>query len=123
MTPIVPTEFTQYTPSLIINQFLKQLQNEPENTFTIYPTVLSYPSMSAKRRHIESQATIQGKADYEACNHIQAVKSKLKADGTILWLSGSLFHVGMSGSDNPWHAYIVVYIHRRLVIIDPDYTG
>ena len=125
-TTIIPAEFNEdSTSSQVLNLFLHQLQQEPTNTFTIYPAVLCYPSLAHKQRLIASQTTEERKEEYKACHHIQAIKTKLKVDGTILWLSGSLFEIGMSGGDNAasWHAYIVIYCQRRLVVVDPDYQG
>lgn len=123
MTTIIPAEFTQSTSAHTLNLFLNQLQNETNNSFTIYQNVVSYPSLSTKQNQVNSQATPDEKAEYQACHHIQAVETKLKVHGTIFWLSGNVFHVGMSGNENPWHAYIVIYSNKRIIIVDPDYEG
>ena len=119
-----PANFQDDTSSTTINAFLKQLQMEPANTtFTIYPTVLSFSSKASKNQQQSNQSTPEGQAEYQACDRIQAVKNHLQVNRTILWLSGSLFKIDMSGGDNKWHAYIVIYHQGKLIVVDPDYAG
>ena len=57
------------------------------------------------------------------CDRIGALRGSIKAAGTIVWMSGSQFHIGDKGDIDLWHAYLVVYCNREIVIIDPDYLG
>jgi len=40
-----------------------------------------------------------------------------------MWMSGSQFHIGDTGSSGLWHTYVVIYCNREVVIIDPEYGG
>ena len=122
MAALIPEHFTPQTPAQTINNFLQQL-SQKSATWKLYPRVVSYKSKQSKELHIQCQGTEEGRADYNACDPIHALKSSLRVTGTIIWLSASLFRIGQSGADNNWHAYIMVYYNREVVIVDPDYKG
>jgi len=85
--------------------------------------VVSYKSEANKQYHIARQTTDEARAEYQACDRIQVLKRTLRAKGTIVWLSGSLFHVGDTGEDDHWHSYVMIYYEREVVILDPEYVG
>ena len=63
------------------------------NTFTIHPRIVAYNSKANKIQRIATQQTAEGKGNYEACDRAQAVKTSVKATGSLFWLSGTLFKV------------------------------
>jgi hypothetical protein len=118
-----PGQFTQQTDSSTIAQFLHQLATDPTNSFHIHPHVVAFKSETSKQTHIRRQATPAMVAEYTGCDRIQALKGSIRAAGTIVWMSGSQFHIGDKGGSDLWHAYIIVYCNREIVIIDPEYLG
>jgi hypothetical protein len=123
MAAINPQTFTNNTPATILNQFLQQLAQDPQNQFTIHQRVVSYKSEANKQSHISRQTTDEARAEYQACDRIQVLKGTLRVQGTIVWLSGSLFHIGDTGADDDWHSYVMIYHEREVVIVDPEYAG
>jgi len=123
MAAIDPQAFTNNTPASILNQFLAQLAQDPQNQFIIHERVVSYKSEANKQSHIARQTTDEARAEYQACDRIQALKRTLRAKGTIVWLSGSLFRVGDTGGDDHWYSYVMIYCEREVVIVDPEYVG
>ncbi|KAF8424353.1 hypothetical protein EV426DRAFT_574019 [Tirmania nivea] len=95
-----PAHFTQETDSTTIAQFLGQLTAHPANCFTIHPRVVALKSEANKQYHIARQTTPAGVAEYQGCGRIQALKRSLRATGTIVWMSGSQFHIGDKGSSD-----------------------
>ncbi|KAF8429513.1 hypothetical protein EV426DRAFT_581649, partial [Tirmania nivea] len=118
-----PGQFTQQTDSSTIAQFLCQLATHPANLFNIHPRVVAFKSEASKQKHIARQATPAMVAEYTGCDRIQACKGSIRAAGTIVWMSGSQFHIGDKGGSDLRHAYVVVYCNREIVIIDPAYLG
>lgn len=100
-----------------------ELAADPANCFTIHPRVVAFKSQASKEHYIARQITSNGVAEYQGCDRIQVLKGSLRAGGTIVWMSGSQFHIGDTGSSDLWHAYIVIYCKREVVIIDPEYRG
>ena len=118
-----PEHFTPQTSAQTINNFLQQL-SQRSAAWKLHPTVVSYKSKKSKKFHIKGQGTEEGRAEYDACDPIHALKDSLRVTGTIIWLSASLFRIGQLGTEeDQWHAYIMVYYDGEVVIVDPDYKG
>ncbi|RPB18056.1 hypothetical protein L211DRAFT_854520 [Terfezia boudieri ATCC MYA-4762] len=118
-----PGQFTQEMDSSTIAQFLHQLATDPANSFNIHPRVVAFNSQASKENYIARQTTPAMVAEYKGCDRIQGLKGSIRAAGTIVWMSGSQFHIGDKRGSDLWHAYVVVYCNREIVIIDPKYRG
>ena len=125
MATINPADFTPNTSSLIINTFLLQLSHQETKEFQIYPRIISYTSKTNKAEHIRGQESDEGKAEYEACDRVQILKYFFSGKLTIIWLSGSLFRIGVAGCCSQLKTCIAllvkdplfrpVYIHTKII--------
>ena len=104
MAAINPQTFTNDTPASIVNQYLVQLSQDLQNQFTIHQRVGSYKIKANKQSHIARQTKDGARAEYEACDKIQVLGQTLGVNGTIVWLGGSLFHVGDTRAGDDWHS-------------------